>query len=203
MSRREFDTDPDISSGEGWLARWSRRKREAGRGEIEDAPAPAAPSGETGDGATEPPGDLDMPPLESLDEDSDYSGFMSPKVSDALRKQALRKLFATGVFNVRDGLDDYDDDFTSFAKLGDVITAEMRRQLEHLKDEAGAGEPALAGADTVPVPPVEDRDRVVRRDEDAVRAQAPAPARDEGSRPNTESDDGDVDNDRAEKPKGA
>ena len=74
--------------------------------------------------------DEDMPPLASLDENSDYSGFLSPGVSEALRRRALRKLFSSAVFNVPDGLDDYDDDFTSFAALGDIVTADMKHQAE-------------------------------------------------------------------------
>jgi len=74
--------------------------------------------------------DKDMPDLDSLDEDSDYSGFLSPGVSEGLRKLALRKLFQGQSFNLCDGLDDYDEEFTSFEKLGDIITADMRFQLE-------------------------------------------------------------------------
>ena len=74
--------------------------------------------------------DQDMPDLDSLDEDSDYSGFLSPGVSEELRKLALRKLFQGQCFNVCDGLDDYDEEFTSFEKLGDIVTADMRFQLE-------------------------------------------------------------------------
>ena len=37
--------------------------------------------------------DADMPPLESLSADSDFTGFLSPKVSESLRRAALRKLF--------------------------------------------------------------------------------------------------------------
>ncbi|MGI9317276.1 MAG: DUF3306 domain-containing protein [bacterium] len=74
--------------------------------------------------------DDDMPPIETLDEHSDYSGFMSPGVSDTLRKLALRKLFASAGFNIRDGLDDYDDDFTNFEPLGDLITSDMKHQAE-------------------------------------------------------------------------
>ena len=74
--------------------------------------------------------DEDMPPLKTLTEESDYTGFLSPKVSDELRKLALRKLFHGSKFNICDGLDDYDEDFTKFAKLGDVITAEMRHRAE-------------------------------------------------------------------------
>lgn len=71
-----------------------------------------------------------MPALDSLTEDSDYRGFLSPKVSEALRRKALRILFHGPTFNIRDGLDDYDEEFTHFAKLGDIVTADMRHQLE-------------------------------------------------------------------------
>ena len=74
--------------------------------------------------------DEDMPDLDSLDEDSDYSGFLSPGVSEKLRQLALRKLFQGQSFNLCDGLDDYDEEFTSFEKLGDIVTADMRFQME-------------------------------------------------------------------------
>ncbi len=74
--------------------------------------------------------DSDMPPLESLGPDSDYSGFLSRGVSEALRKKALARLFRSPAYNVVDGLDDYAEDFTKFAPLGDLVTADMRHQLE-------------------------------------------------------------------------
>ena len=52
---------------------------------------------------------------------------MSPGVSAPLRKSALRKLFSATGFNIRDGLDDYDDDFTNFAPLGDIVTSDMKQ----------------------------------------------------------------------------
>ena len=70
--------------------------------------------------------DADMPPVESLDAGADVGAFLSPKVSDALRKRALRAVFRQARFNVRDGLDDYDEDFTAFPPLA-KMTAEMRR----------------------------------------------------------------------------
>jgi len=112
---------------EDFLTRWSRRKREA-----QQAQEPAESAGGAVSKPEKPdtlPTDADMPPLESLTEDSDYSGFLSPKVSEALRKQALRKLFHSAGINVRDGLDDYDEDFTEFAKLGDIVTADLKHQL--------------------------------------------------------------------------
>ena len=74
--------------------------------------------------------DADMPDIDSLHEDSDFSGFMSPGVSDELRNLALKKLFQTPSFNIRDGLDEYDEDYTTFEKLGDIITCDMKHQLE-------------------------------------------------------------------------
>ena len=129
---------------EGPLRRWARRKREAAREEQaaaqtrrQDESDDAPDVRESNDGAPERAvvdekalTDEDMPPVESLDQDSDYSGFLSPGVSEELRRRALRKLFSSAVFNVPDGLDDYDDDFTSFAALGDIVTSDMKHQAE-------------------------------------------------------------------------
>jgi len=129
-----FDRGED---DEGFLARWSRRKQSGYRNQEH----PSAPGPETLCG--EPPAaddsqqttpqrqvtDADMPPVDSLDEKSDYAAFMSAGVSEKLRAQALRKLFHLPGFHLPDGLDDYDDDFTQFAKLGDIVTREMERML--------------------------------------------------------------------------
>lgn len=125
------------SFGDGsFLRRWSSRKRRARRGEVEETPA-VKPAEKTeavkADESAEPErvlSDEDMPPLESLNEDSDYSGFLSPGVSESLRKLALRKMFLSSKYNVTDGLDDYAEDFTKFAPLGNIITSDMRHQIE-------------------------------------------------------------------------
>jgi len=82
--------------------------------------------------------DADMPPLESLDANSDYRPFFSENVSAELRRLALRKLFHLPQFNIRDGLDDYDDDFTQFTPLGDTVTADMKHQWEMLRQREQA-----------------------------------------------------------------
>ena len=69
-----------------------------------------------------------MPPLDSLDEASDYSGFLSPGVSDHLHRLALRKLFQSTVFQVRDGLDDYDRDYRQLQTLPRVLADALSRQ---------------------------------------------------------------------------
>jgi hypothetical protein len=76
-----------------------------------------------------------LPDLDQLDQDSDYSAFLAPGVDANLRRRALRKLFHSPKFNVFDGLDTYRDDFTSFPALGNVVTADMRHQLERLSKQ--------------------------------------------------------------------
>ncbi len=132
-----------MSEQEGLLTRWSRRKSQTREDnaredellegkpntsidETNQKPKLQESVAETSEVLT----DADMPDIESLHEDSDFSLFMSPGVSDKLRNLALRKMFSAPVFNLRDGLDEYDEDYTSFEPLGDVITSDMKHQLE-------------------------------------------------------------------------
>ncbi len=124
---------------EGMLARWSRRKRQDSASRDEEdrivEQAREALVKESTDAPVEIPEpplltDADMPDVGSLTEESDFSGFMSRGVSDELRNLALRKLFGAPSFNVRDGLDEYDDDYTKFEPLGDTITCDMKHQME-------------------------------------------------------------------------
>jgi len=85
--------------------------------------------------------DEDMPDLETLNENSDFSGFMSTAVSEQLRKMALKKLFHGKSYNIRDGLDEYDGDYTSFEKLDpNVITCDMKHLLEVEAEKLAAKE---------------------------------------------------------------
>lgn len=120
------------------FSRWSRRKLAvkeqddpAQTADTELAPEEQLPEA-VEPAEPEPPllTDADMPDIDTLTEESDYSPFMSHGVSEELRKLALRKMFRASVFNVRDGLDEYDDDFTTFEKLGDVVTADMKHRIE-------------------------------------------------------------------------
>jgi hypothetical protein len=175
------DSGEDALRGEGFLSRWSRKKT-AARGEqdgdAESSPETRAvePGSDPGSNSQAPqetetghvpenaPGDEDMTPIDELGDDSDYSGFFSARVSPDLRKKALRRLFQSPKFNIRDGLDDYDDDYTTFVPLGSTVTAEMRRRAEDLlrrqmaaaetdggatpDTELGAGSSLTAGSDT-------------------------------------------------------
>ena len=183
------ETPADLDA-EGPLRRWARRKREVARenravdearerGASRDLSEAAHAGRDPAGDASEPAiveenvlADEDMPPLDSLDENSDYSGFLSSGVSEGLRRRALRKLFSSAVFNIPDGLDDYDDDFTSFAALGDIVTSDMRHQAEveaERERQARADAEPTAGSDAEPTAESDDESG---RDEEGRLAEA-------------------------------
>jgi len=135
----QLSDDESPRPGESFLSRFHRRKTEARltetRADIspEEDEHPTRAVSETtteADNVEETLTDADMPPLESLSADSDYTGFLSPKVSEKLRRAALRKLFHGDEFNIVDGLDEYAEDFTTFEALGDIVTSDMRHLIE-------------------------------------------------------------------------
>ncbi|PRY64166.1 uncharacterized protein DUF3306 [Vreelandella songnenensis] len=128
--------------------RWSQLKR--GGESSEPAPVPevdeaSARSVETpvqDEGAVEPdvpaPGSLDdsLPDPDLLPAGSDFSIFMVSGVSAALRRRALKRLWATGNYNVRDGLDDYDADYRQQLKPMAEGLADKLRRWTHKAEEA-------------------------------------------------------------------
>ncbi len=157
---------------EKFLSRWSRRKRSGGAAPVVALPvtetaaeAPAAteprrgpplphaarlPQDAPADAAAPAPDDAvaELPDIDSLDEESDYSVFMRDGVPEHLRRLALRKLWLSSpVHSIIDGLDDYDDDFTKL--FTDAATKAAKTVYEAGKravtPEEGAG-PETAGA---------------------------------------------------------
>lgn len=114
------------------LRRWSQRKLAAARtaepGTAPAAPVPTPPPATptaSAAAATLPAPPADLPAVESLSFDSDFSLFLQPKVDEQLRRQALKRLFSDPRFNVMDGLDVYIDDYGK----PDPIAPELVRQL--------------------------------------------------------------------------
>ncbi len=106
----------------GFLSRWSRRKRgqeeaaeaapPTGKQEAEQARAAAA-ADETAQEA-ENRAAAEAVDLEALTYESDYNLFLKPGVPGALRNQALRRLWRSNPLLANlDGLNDYDEDFTT------------------------------------------------------------------------------------------
>jgi hypothetical protein len=125
-------------SNEGFLQRWSRLKTEP------PAPEPAAPLPVT---VTAPPPDapqLEVPPptladAAALGADSDYSAFVARGVDSAVRRLAMKKLFADPHFNVIDRLDIYMNDYN----LPSPVSPAMLASLSHARSVFGRIEEAL------------------------------------------------------------
>src|SRR5512145_3244585 len=97
---------------EAFLDRWSRLKKEEKEPPVKDEkPVP------------------DLPPVDKLTPESDFTGFMHPKVEDALRRVALKKLFSDPRFNVADPFEAYSGDWTG----GEPIPEEMLAALNQAK----------------------------------------------------------------------
>jgi len=114
---------------EPFLARWSRLKQEspAPAEKKDDAPAPA------------------LPPVDKLTPESDFSGFMHPKVEDALRRVALKKLFSDPHFNLPDPYEAYSGDWTGGEPIPEELLATLnqaQRLLFSEKKEAKEEAPA-------------------------------------------------------------
>jgi hypothetical protein len=105
---------------ENFLGRWSRLKKED-RLEAEKPVAQKTESQE--DKAPE------LPPLDKLTPQSEFSGFMHPKVGDALRRAALKKLFSDPHFNLPDPYEAYSGDWT----VGEAIPDEMMATLNQAR----------------------------------------------------------------------
>jgi hypothetical protein len=114
------------------LRRWSQRKLAVARkpsslpsgastSPATDSSGPAVPEAPPAAAAAA----KELPPVESLTFDSEFSQFLKPDVDETVKRAALRKLLRDPRFNVMDGLDTYIDDYTR----ADPIPADMLKQL--------------------------------------------------------------------------
>ncbi len=77
-----------------------------------------------------------LPPLDQLTAESDFAPFFKDGVPEFVKRQAMRVLWrAVPFFNVRDGLNDYDEDFNVVHKLIDQLTGNYRVGRGHLSDK--------------------------------------------------------------------
>lgn len=114
--------------GEEFLSRWSRRKKEAREQPADPKPVVVTPANQE----TAPV----LPPVEGLNMDSDFRGFLNSKVDESLRRAALNKLFHEPHFNVMDGLDTYIDDYS----ISDPIPEAMLKTMKQAQDIIVAGQ---------------------------------------------------------------
>jgi hypothetical protein len=109
-------------SKEAFLHRWSRRKHEAEKEKKVPAPKEEKPA-------------PTLPPVDKLTPESDFTGFMHPKVEDALRRTALKKLFNDPHFNIPDPFEPYSGDWTVSEGITPEVLATLNQAKQHLFSE--------------------------------------------------------------------
>src|SRR5688500_4345129 len=130
-----------------FLTRWSRLKHKSAA-EQSSPPATSAQA------------KPDLPPVDSLTFESDFTAYLTANVEESVKRAALKKLLHDPRFNVMDGLDTYIDDYTK----NEGISEEMLKTLDHARStlfppQPQAEESAQAAAEA-PKPETEtDGDR--------------------------------------------
>lgn len=122
-------------TGEPFLERWSRRKRETSDQPQRDTQA--SPPGKEADPVAPKP---DLPPPDKLTFESDYRAFFHPKVGEDVRRAALKRLFSAPHFNVMDGLDVYIDDYSKSEPIPAAMLASLRQAQKILEWAKGDGD---------------------------------------------------------------
>jgi len=91
----------------------------------------------------------DLPSVETLNKDSDFTPFFKSNVPDYLKRHAFKALWASSpFFNFRDGLDDYDENFRFIDKLITAANSDYKAgkgygfmdEDKEIEDDLGDGE---------------------------------------------------------------
>ncbi len=73
---------------------------------------------------------------------------LSDEAVEQIRQAAFETIFKQARFNMRDGLNEYDEDYTTFNDLGDWIPTEMQRAMARLEAQTNDQDTALATTET-------------------------------------------------------
>jgi Protein of unknown function (DUF3306) len=140
-----------MSGAENFLARWSRRKRQAAQRPTQPESSPAAPEMPA---AEAPAPDSPLPPIESITAATDLKPFLTSGVPASLARAALRRAW-TADPAIRDfvGLAENAWDFNAqdgVPGFGSLTVEDVRRLVAELAREPDPVEPAPAPPTPVP-----------------------------------------------------
>ncbi|KON81621.1 DUF3306 domain-containing protein [Azoarcus sp. PA01] len=165
-----------------FLERWSRLKRRGDGAPASAAGTPdeIAPGGEaaapvdgslraeTGepvraaaraaDAPAAPGAAASLPPIDTLDLEADFTGFLKKEVGEPLRRAALRKLFSDPHFNRMDGLDTYIADYSVADPIPPDVMKRLRQFRTLLADESEEDGRPAARLEPVPHAAAVERD---------------------------------------------
>ncbi|PTP42531.1 DUF3306 domain-containing protein [Vibrio splendidus] len=74
-------------------------------------------------------------PAPEATEDLSVAQLLVSEASESVKKAALRKLFLSKEFNIRDGLDDYDDDYSNLKSLSEGVAETLRDWVKDKTEE--------------------------------------------------------------------
>jgi hypothetical protein len=154
----------DKQDDKGFLSRWSARKAEA-RAKADDEATLPAPVPTSEEDVQQPVDPAELPSIDELTEDSDYTVFLRKGVPETMRKAALRKLWVTepSVVNYRPLVEyAWHNNEPGFGPL--LPTDNVQEMLERIfggspevaKEPDAAGDTAEAGAADTPALPAPD-----------------------------------------------
>lgn len=99
-------------------------------------------------------------------EEMSIANLLASEAEQSVKKAALRKLFLSEEFNVRDGLDDYDEDYSNLKTLSQSVAETLREWVkEKPEEEMDSESTTVAGAnndeqfeDQQPLQPSQDEE---------------------------------------------
>lgn len=152
------------------FARWSRRKLTSRTAPNEQPPAEPETPALAVDGAPPPEDEVfdesTLADPETLNAGDDFTAYLGKNISSGLKRRALRRLWTTNpVLANLDGLNDYDDDYTTIGTPSGLLKTAYKAGRGYLSDpepadgrqdapspERPASETVLAPADNGPEP---------------------------------------------------
>ncbi|WP_337222727.1 DUF3306 domain-containing protein [Vibrio alginolyticus] len=138
-----------------FLSRWSKRKLEESSQHDEEI-TPIAETAQSEDSVTALSNADESSDALNVNEDSQapditasvetekteemsVAQLLVSEASESVKKAALRKIFLSEEFNVRDGLDDYDDDYSNLKSLSQDVAETLRDWVkDKVEDEPDA-----------------------------------------------------------------
>ncbi|MCW8335563.1 DUF3306 domain-containing protein [Vibrio paucivorans] len=127
-----------------FFSRWSQRKLEDPQERLNELAEESDLQDESLQANTaEPNTDVELPVDSSIvsdmaepEEQMSVASLLTSEASESIKKAALRKLFLSEEFNVRDGLDDYDDDYSNLQSLSEGVADKLRDWVKDKPEES-------------------------------------------------------------------
>tara|TARA_B100001057_G_scaffold362728_1_gene365340 strand:- start:725 stop:1384 length:660 start_codon:yes stop_codon:yes gene_type:complete len=141
-----------------FFSRWSQRKLDESTDKALEAEQPVEETSVTSSESASqtrisaeelgPNDSASIEPTDALEESTDtkesasetteelsMAQLLVSEASESVKKVALRKLFLSEEFNVRDGLDDYDDDYSNLKSLSEGVAESLRDWVKDKTEE--------------------------------------------------------------------